>query len=72
VDVIVNGKVETIDREVVKISDLLGLLHIKRVPGMTILVNDKPIRNTLWIKFPILDGDKLDYRKPEEDLENKP
>lgn|GEM_PF-4643331 len=71
-DVIVNGKVETIDREVVKISDLLGLLHIKRVPGMTILVNDKPIRNTLWIKFPILDGDKLDYRKPEEDLENKP
>lgn len=65
-EVFVNEKPIEIDREVVKISDLLGLLHVKRVPGMTISVNGKPIRQTLWIKFPILDGDKLVYHKPEE------
>lgn len=65
-EVFVNEKMVEIDREVVKISDLLGLLKIKRVPKMTISVNGKPIRHTLWINFPILNGDKLVYHKPED------
>jgi hypothetical protein len=66
VEIFVNEKPIEIDRAVVKISDLLGLLKITRMPGMTISVNGKPIRHTLWIKYPILDGDKLVYHKPEE------
>jgi sulfur carrier protein ThiS len=66
VEVFVNEKSVELDREVIKISDLLGVLHIKRVPGMIISVNGKPIRHTLWIKYPMLDGDKLVYSKPEE------
>ena len=66
VEVFVNEKSIEIDREVIKISDLLGLLHVKRVPRMTISVNGKPIRHTLWIKYPLLDGDRMVYHNPEE------
>lgn len=63
---IINGKEVEIDREIIKISDLLGLFFIKRIPGMSISVNDKPIRQTLWIKYPLLDGDKVNIFSSEE------
>jgi sulfur carrier protein ThiS len=64
VEVFINGESVKIDREVIKISDLLGLKHIRRIPGMKISLNGKPIRQTLWIKYPLLDGDRLVYEKP--------
>ncbi|WP_047446222.1 MoaD/ThiS family protein [Alistipes sp. ZOR0009] len=63
---IVNGKEVEIDREIVKIGDLLGLLSIKRIPGMSIKVNGEPIRQTMWIKYPVFDGDVLDIYSSEE------
>lgn len=63
---IVNGKEVEIDREIVKIGDLLGILSIKRIPGMSIKVNGEPIRQTMWIKYPVFDGDVLDIYSSEE------
>lgn len=65
-EVYINDVAIELDREMIKISDLLGYVGIKRLPNMTVSVNGKPVRNTLWIKFPILDGDQLKVASSEE------
>jgi Sulfur transfer protein involved in thiamine biosynthesis len=65
-EVYINDKPVELDREMIKISDLLGYVGIKRIPGMSISVNGSPIRQTQWIKFPIFDGDKLNISSSEE------
>lgn len=65
-EVTVNQTPVELDREMIKLGDLLGYAGIKRIPGMTINVNGKPVKNSLWVKFPILDGDEIIIHSSEE------
>lgn len=64
-EVYLNGVLVDVDRELVLLGDFLGLQHVKRVPGMQVFVNDEPVGHAQWAKYPILDGDRVDYKYPE-------